>query len=544
MSTKTTNFDLVKPAQNEILNVDVFNGNMDIIDAEMAKPPLTVNNVRPNATTRNLYLEKVPLSDNLASDIAQLNSGVFVQRTSGGSSSIETGAAFLQTLKGNMVHTGYVEEVLNMTVNAMEDSTISATIDRATFIAYVTSSATITLTYSTEWSANPATYGITVTGTPLAGDSITVEYIKEDRGTITVTTPVSFKATGWNLYNNTDGYARVVAYSSTYGYRVGGSYTMLEFAETLTSEHTTITPEDGLFNVPSDGYVFVSGGNNTTFIYPTWTTWVDNYVGNFQTYTVYTVDLSEVMLLFPYGLMAVGDVKDEISLTAQKAYNRIERLAYTAENLAAVIASGVAYECDTNYIYAVLESATETDIDLSGSYMANDHGIEFFEGTSVGVDTQILYGENLKDKLRTDVVTLSQQTLTTQQKTQVQTNLGLVPTTATNKTTEGFVADARAVKTVYDNMNTFPFIAKSYIGTYNLNTFTDGGVYFVSGTLTNCPYGTNGALIVLDLNVNDWVKQIWLRMGTPGSNDNRIYTRAMANGTWGDWCKYEGTIVT
>ena len=424
MSLLTNFFNLIKPTKQENFKISDFNTNMDIIDTEMHRPPLSINGIFPNPNTRNTYIEKVPLADNLSSDIAQLNNGEFIQRTTGGSSSIDTGSAFLQSVKGHMEHTGIVEEVLNMVVTPAEGSNITATIDRDTFIAYVTSSQTITLTFSTAWSADPATYGITVTGTPVAGDVITVEYVKANRGTITVATPSSFKSTGWNLYNNTDGYARVCAYSSTYGYRIGGSYSLVEFAPSLTSEHETVTVTDGLFNVPEDGYVFVTGGNNTTYIYPTWSTWIDNYVGNFQTYTVDTIDLSEVMLLFPYGLMAIGSVQDEINFSEKKAYNRIERLAYTDENLETVIASGVAYECDTNYIYAVLEDVTETDIEISGNYQANDHGIEFYVGTNVAVDTQVLYGENLKDKLRTDVLTLSEQELTTQQKAQVISNIG------------------------------------------------------------------------------------------------------------------------
>ena len=61
------------------------------------------------------------------------------------------------------------------------DSPITATINKATFRAKVTESGTTNLYYTTEWSEDPTEYGITVTGTPTAGDSIVGTYVKEVR---------------------------------------------------------------------------------------------------------------------------------------------------------------------------------------------------------------------------------------------------------------------------------------------------------------------------------------------------------------------------
>ena len=91
-----------------------------------------------------------------------------------------------------MVKTGYVAESIDMTVNGDD---IDATLDRDTFVSYVESSGTITLSYTSSWSADPANYGITVTGTPANGDSIVVVYVKENRGTITAAEPSSFVST-------------------------------------------------------------------------------------------------------------------------------------------------------------------------------------------------------------------------------------------------------------------------------------------------------------------------------------------------------------
>lgn len=432
MSILTPFFNLIKPAKNDPTAIAQINSNMDTIDTEMHRPPLTVNGIEPNSTTRNLEITTVPLADNLTTEEAQINTGTYVLRTSGGEASIADGSAWLSSLQGNQVKTGYVAESLEMSVTLADPTTedpISASLDRDTFIEEVTSSQTITLTYSNAWDADPATYGITVTGTPVAGDKITVVYVKENRGTITTATPSSFVSTGWNLYNHTAGYARVVDYSTEYGFMISGTYTALAFAETLSGEQTTITPVDGYFTLPagaSDGYVFVTGGNATdTEIWMTWSDWTEEAnSGTFAAYSQTTIDLSGVMVDFPDGLMRIGNYYDEINLNTQLAYSRVQKLQYTEENLAGVIASGVPYDTDANYIYAVRTSPVTYTISLDGEYTVSDHGMEWFVGTTVPVTGTSLYGQDLKGKLRRDVLTISQQTLTAAQKTQVLSNIG------------------------------------------------------------------------------------------------------------------------
>ena len=425
----TTNFGLKKLADTDPYAISQFNDNMDKIDSEMAKPPLTVNGTEPDSTTRDIEINTVPLADNLTSEEAQINTGTFILRTSGGEASIADGPAWLSDIKGNMVKTGYVAESIQMTVTLADPTTespISANIDRDAFVAAVSSSQTITLTYSTAWSADPASYGITVTGTPVAGDQIVVVYVKENRGTITTANPTSFLSTGWNLYNHAAGYARVVNYSEEYGFMIDGTYTSLKFAATLSGEQTTITPIDGYFTVPSDGYVFVTGGNDTdTEIWMTWSDWTEQANGGtFAKYSSSSIDLSGVMVDFPAGLMKIGNVYDEINLNIGKAYSRIQRLEYTDENLEDVIASGVEYDTDTNYIYAVRVEPVVYTISLDGEYTVSDHGIEEFIGTAVALTASALYGNDLKGKLRRDVLTISQQTLTSDQKAQVLQNIG------------------------------------------------------------------------------------------------------------------------
>ena len=298
-----------------------------------------------------------------------------------------------------------------MTVNAVPRTIpdpITATIDRDTFVGYVTVSGVTELEYDEgDWSAAPALYGVTVTGDPVDGDVITITYVKEVRGTITQANPSALISTGWNQYNHDEGYAKVVKYSNSYGWRIDGSYTALNFVTEPGETGTAITPDaNGLFQVSGDGYVEVTDGDATTAIYPTWSDWGSGYVGEFQAYTESVVDIYTIMSgLFPYGLCQVGDIHDVIDFGTQKATSRIQRTSYSEANLAAIKATGRAYEYDENYIWFERSAPSVSDISIEAEYDCDDHGMEWFEDSEVGVYSEILYGQNLKDKLRRQVVT-------------------------------------------------------------------------------------------------------------------------------------------
>ena len=407
----TPNIGLVKQAGTEYGDYEITNDNLDKIDEEIGKRGKTVNGEGPDETG-DYKVNEVPFARQIVTDDAQQCSGEFQFRTTGGDASLSDGPAKLVSIFGRSLHTGKVEESLQMTVNAVArtgtDEPITATIDRDTFVAYVQSSGTTTLTYTNAWSANPALYGVTVEGTPVSGDQIVIVYVKADRGLITNSNPSRFVSTGWNLYNHTNTYARVKKYSSTYGFLIGGSYTKIEYSATLTGEKTTITPASGYFTIPDDGYIWVTGGNNTnTYILMTWSDWGEGYEGSWKAYSESAISLTTIMTNFPYGLMQVGAVADEINFTMGKAISRIERMAYTAENVAIAEASGRDWDADTSYIYIVRASEVAYDVSATGDYTASDHGEEIIEGGTVPVFVQTLYGQNLVDKLRTDVLTKS-----------------------------------------------------------------------------------------------------------------------------------------
>ena len=376
----------------------------------------------------NVTLNKVPLADNLDSTMRQNSSGDYIVRMAGGAASLSDGPAALQRVSGNSVRTGYTPESIDFNVSG-ENIDASIT-DMDTFRAEMGDSGTLTLSYTSSWSEDPADYGITVVGTPENGDSIVVEWVKEIRGTITNATPSAFGVTGWNLFNQTAGYARVVRYSDEYGYKISGSYSALAFSETENGAQTAITPDsNGLFMVPADGYLWVTGGNSTTAIWATWSDWTTGYQGDFQAYTKSTISLSTIMgTLFPDGLCAVEGVRDYIDIAGGYAYNWIDVLEYSAENLAVAEASGRAYTYDEETILLARASALITALTgvlaISGAYTVNGHGLEMFDGSAVAVGGMTSYGVDLKNKLERDVATISQQTLSEDQKRQVRENIG------------------------------------------------------------------------------------------------------------------------
>ena len=384
----------------------------------------------------DITLETVPLSVDLSSDRNTSVTGTFIARTTAGAASIANGAAKLEKILGHNNHEGFVAEVLDMEVIPMfrEDADpIEATIDRAAFIAEVSADADITLVYTTEWSESPASYGITVTGVPIAGDQIRVHYIKEERGTITQAFDTegdkAFIATGWNLYDHDNGWARVAVYN--YKYKIGGAYNTIRFKDdpSMETSYAVAVDANGLFTVPRDGYIILTGGNDEdTYITTAWTDWTDGYIGAFQTYTETEIDLSSILANMPYGLCSAGSVCDEIDFSAGTITQRIGRVAYSDQARQEAEESGRAYEFDEDWIYFELAPA---DIQTSTfvqdpTFTADSHGIEYFTNTNAGATLTASYKESLKDKLQRDVVTISQQTLESNQQAQIRQNIGAV----------------------------------------------------------------------------------------------------------------------
>jgi hypothetical protein len=241
--------------------------------------------------------------------------------------------------------------------------------------------------------------------------------------------------------------------------------------------------------------------------------------------------------MFDAGLLAIGDVRDEINLNTQKAISRIQQLEYTPANLASVIASGLPYDTDTNYIYAVRATYVEADIAVDGTYTVSDHGIEFYTASSsVPPITETIYGDNLKDKLRTDVLTISAQSLSSTQQAQVRTNIGLgaasTKAVANNLTTAAAgtaVLDAYQGKVLYDQIGYASAISDADNASYRFN--------FVNANTLHTPYKEG-----LTRSTEGWI--LTLRTGSSSSyntqicipvGQNNFYIRRINGGSWSAW---------
>lgn len=504
--TSTTHLNLIKQDANAAPDIDKEHSNLDTLDSEIWARGKAFNGTTVSSDGE-FHVQTVPYAGNLDTSYAQKSNETYIVRTTGGEASLSDGDAWLMLLKGARTHTGYTPQSVTMTVTQMEreetQEGISATIDEDTFVSYVSNSGTTTLTYSTAWSADPANYGITVTGTPIAGDVITVVYVKEVRGTITQSNPATFVSCGWNLYNHTAGYARVIKYSTQYNFKIAGTYTALEFSTTPTGSRTTITPISGGFSIPSDGYIHVTGGNATdTVIWMTWSDWGSGYnwtgteQGDFEAYEEFEIDFSSFMAQrFPYGLMQVGSVHDEINLNVGVATSRVERLAYNSTNLASAKASGREFEYDENYIYIEKATADTYDFEVDGDYTAFDHGMEWFTGTDQAVYAETIYGANLKNKLERDVLTISQQTLTYNEQENVKANIGFSFKSLGSFSTESALATALNAE-----MATMRSITQKNI---YFNFSAANGAFsalYYQGQLFSSNYGNNGSLRVMPLN--------------------------------------------
>lgn len=333
---------------------------------------------------------------------------------------------------------------------------------------------------------NLADYGIALSGTPLDGDSLIVIY----NGVMSVATPTSFVSSGFNAFNpanilsgytiNANGEIEAsagsyVAYihavgglENNYGNR-HGDYTIYDDNTTgtivrvgysaqipTTSSTVALNGSDGIIVVddtsilpanklqwitfPTDGYICVALTDISKLcVHPTWSNYKDQDYAEYVAPSVINIPTTgyvegdptqtSVALNCADYLGKVGIVFDEIKLEDNRYINRIGRYAYSQANLETVQELGVDYIYDSNYIYYVLPNPVTyvVSIEGNGQYTVNDFGTEEFTGTTVPVLANTLYGNNLVDKLRTDVLTKSAQSLSNDQKEQVWKNLGTLP---------------------------------------------------------------------------------------------------------------------
>lgn len=332
-------------------------------------------------------------------------------------------------------------------------------------------------------------YGLSISagGTPATGDKITVTrikgtinttidvvYQKPDRGIITNTTPSQFAASGFNQFNKdsndfylfgytiSDGtivpstgkyvcYCRAlagspsgyIAYSSG-GYLIPGA---VGYCATVPSNGTQLTQTEEEWDkrdaynaslmIEEDGYIAVAVNNkNDLCMHIRWDDEEDEeyeeYVAPSTIAIPSTAKDGTSLPLAIYGMPALGAIKDRLVMdsgTNEGTYiQKIERVAYTEIALQETINSGVAYDYDRNWIYRALTTPVNYTVTAHALYEVNDLGTEEFLGTTVPVWAENLYGENLRNKLKVNTLTVSEQNppLNSSQKQQVQENLGFI----------------------------------------------------------------------------------------------------------------------
>ncbi len=313
---------------------------------------------------------------------------------------------------------------------------------------------TITISYtSNDWMLNDeavtlADYGITITtGSPIVDDNIQIVFIAEQIGVIQVANPTGLYSVGLNQFDK-DGsqifknytISSAGAISAASGYYViyfkclgGKTYTIYNSVAsstvrvgyissvpntsssvTLLSTSSTASSGQSLTNTnyisyytpTSNGYLCVATSDiDNLCCHLIWSGYNDDV---YETYFDYTLPIpyndESGNQITDYGLCYLSAVYyDEIDLEELKWYKRTDRMAYSVENLATVQAMNVPYLYDSTWIYYGIDTITYNLSDISYAYRVSDFGTEQFIGTTLELNANIFYEQNLKDKLRRSV---------------------------------------------------------------------------------------------------------------------------------------------
>ena len=355
-------------------------------------------------------------------------------------------------------------------------STFTVTVDIDMFKFEVSGDGTYTFTFNgSNWLLNSSvvnlsTYGIVVTGSYSSGATFDVVFTQEVIvGTVVGTLPRKFCSTGLNQFDKETMFIANATIDSNntiipsngdyviYARVPINAYKSRDTDFTIYSEDKSILRAGILNKVPEMGdvirisddlvdyntelsyirftseaesfpdntyYVVVAVSNKDNIcIHPTWSGYMDKV---YQEYL-----LNEIIIptgsIESYGLIDVAGTKDYIDSEIEMYVKQTARIAYNKQNLYNVKEANKNYIYDANWIYYNLSALQiiQTPISFKGDYQANDFGCEYFTGTEIPAWVKIDYQANLVDKLRTDVLTVSEQNLSQAQKQQVWANLGL-----------------------------------------------------------------------------------------------------------------------
>lgn len=382
----------------------------------------------------NIVSGKASVADNLSSVDTQSSEGSFIFRTSGGDASINTGEAGLNVLRGNTKITELLTPDIHQKANIL--------------IANPIQFKSITLNQFNK-NDNSCVFENTIIdldGTFSQGAAAQGYYsviVRVVGGVISGSTGYKGYTAAWLESENTpiasiDSCCLRGAWSATKPNLSTTGMLIQTPIKIIGDEYGTrynfqlvngITNED-----LGDGYLVITTTDiEHLVVHPRWSGYMD---GTFAEYSESIVNMPTENGILPienYGfpnLIKLNDeeIYDEINFDSLKYIKRVGYMMYSIQNLATVQRLTENYIYDNNIILYELSTPTIYNLtSISSTYLVDDFGTEGFiytDSDEVEIYTACWYGQNLKDKLRTDVVTISRQNLSTTQKNTIRNNIG------------------------------------------------------------------------------------------------------------------------
>lgn len=320
-------------------------------------------------------------------------------------------------------------------------------------------------TYGINISSGTAASGNKITITYIVGTpnntSIIINYTAPELGTLINAKPVQFIATGYNQFNlndssqiienatinssgviisNTGTYVCFCKASSTpylgyVAYTPTGTIITAGQCSTIPTLNTQVDielksdvdlEEENLQSrtIETDGYFVVAVNTITDLcIHTRWDNEEDTTTGAYVapstiTLPLYATDGTTPLNIITNGMSSVGSVADKFIFGSDtdpsgSYIKKIGIVENNSSNMADIIAYNTEYIYDDNTIYYVLKPEDQVvyQISCSGVYTVNDFGTEEFiyadDADEVPLQVEAIYGENLRNKLKGDVVTIS-----------------------------------------------------------------------------------------------------------------------------------------
>ena len=315
-----------------------------------------------------------------------------------------------------------------------------------------------------------SSYGITINGNGILsdGDTITItytsgtpttdvtfKYTAPKQGTIVVAKPTAFQATGFNQFDKNSMYIQqhaginvngkivtggnsYIAYCRAKGgvdngyvaYSASGAIEQIGWCEELPiiDSSVTINTNDSVTAISydatissivfkDDGYVVVQvSSTDDLCMHPKWSGSADTQYEDYVEPSTITFPLTSTtgtaLPLQDYGMPKIGNVADRLNLDVGVYIKNIGRVDYSVSNLAEIQTYNVDYDYDEHSIYYVLSTPVVYPVNIDSTYIVNDFGTEEFIDTNVDVFALMIYGQNLRDKLRIGVVEKGGDTMT------------------------------------------------------------------------------------------------------------------------------------